>query len=104
MLGSDGDPVKCVTMEEDVGCECVATLSTNHFSTSFIRSSEALTCPRVLLEALGYLGSVPGTSSVPWDVNRAYKGEASRDGEEDKVSVVCMGEGVKLGSVFERLG
>ena len=48
--------------------------------------------------------SVPGTSSVPWDVNWAYKGGASREGEEDNVSVVRMGEGVKLGGIFERLG
>ena len=48
--------------------------------------------------------SVPGTSSVPWDVNWAYKGGASREGEEDKVSVVRMGEGVKLVGIFERIG
>ena len=48
--------------------------------------------------------SVPGTSSVPWDVNCAYKGGASREREEDKVSVVRMGEAVKLGGILERLG
>jgi hypothetical protein len=48
--------------------------------------------------------SVPRTSSDPWDVNCAYKGGASREGEEDNVSVVRMGEGVKLGGILERLG
>ena len=48
--------------------------------------------------------SVPGTSSIPWDVNCAYRGGASQEGEEDKVSVVRMGEDIKLGGIFERLG
>ena len=47
---------------------------------------------------------MPGTSSVPWDVNWAYKAGASREGEEDKVSSVRMGEAVKLGGIFERPG
>ena len=42
-------------------------------------------------------------SSVPWDVNFVYKGGASGEGEEDNVSVVCMGEGIRLGGIFERL-
>ena len=42
-----------------------------------------------------------GTSSVPWDVNCAFKGGVSREGEEDNVSVVCMGKSVKLGGIFE---
>ena len=42
-----------------------------------------------------------GTSSVPWDVNCAYKGRVSREGEEDNVSVVRMGKSVKLGGIFE---
>ena len=43
-------------------------------------------------------------SSIPWDVNCAYKGGALQDGEEDKVPALCMGEGVELGGIFERLG
>ena len=35
-------------------------------------------------------------------MNCAYKSEASREGEEDKVSVVRMGGGVKLGGIFKR--
>ena len=34
----------------------------------------------------------------------AYKGGASREGDEDIVSFVRMAEGVKLGGIFERLG
>jgi len=42
--------------------------------------------------------------SVLWDVNCMYKGGALWEGKEDMVSVVCMGEGIKLGGIFERLG
>ena len=37
-------------------------------------------------------------------MNCAYKGGASREGEEDNVSFVRMGNGVKFGGIFERLG
>lgn len=36
-------------------------------------------------------------------MNCAYKGGASREGEEDKVSVVRMGESLKLSGIVERL-
>ena len=36
-------------------------------------------------------------------MNCTYKGEASQEGEEDDVSSVCMGEGIKFGGIFKRL-
>ena len=60
------------------------SLSTSHLSTSFIRSSKALTCPAVhfssFLNQLAIMRSVPGMSSIPWDVNCAYKGGVARRG------------------------
>ena len=37
-------------------------------------------------------------------MNRAYKGGGSREGEEGRVSAIRMGEGVKLGGIFEGIG
>ena len=48
--------------------------------------------------------SVPGTSRVPCVLNCAYKGGASREGDDEMVSVVRIGEGVRFGGIFDMLG
>ena len=72
-----------------LGCSCGGggvvffsfSLSTSHFSTSFMRSSKARTCPTVHFSSfskrLAMASNVPGTSRVPWVLNCAYIGGAS---------------------------